>query len=219
MGGIGISPEPVVAEVQAGSPAALAGFQPGDRIVKIVRADGAELVPESYLDMQTFTASDENERTYYVDRDGLEVTITVTPAFDEEEQRYLVGIVGPERTVKEVTWGNCWYYGWYEMRQIVRMMLSVITGLFFGRGLDQLSGPVGIYQATETYAAMGFASFMFLIGQLSLNVGIFNLLPLPAIDGGKLKKTKVDVTGVLVEGVGYGAATIKKVGGVPVTVE
>ena len=69
---------------------------------------------------------------------------------------------------------------------IARLLLTTILGLFRGSGLDQVSGPVGIYQATETYASLGFASFMLLVAQLSLNVGIFNLLPLPVLDGGQI---------------------------------
>ena len=58
--------------------------------------------------------------------------------------------------------------------------------------MSQLSGPVGIYQATETYASMGLSAFLLLIAQLSLNVGIFNLLPLPVLDGGQVVITLLE---------------------------
>ena len=69
---------------------------------------------------------------------------------------------------------------------LIPLLCSMIGSLLRGRGLNQLSGPVGIYEATETYAALGFQSFLFLVAQISLNIGIFNLLPLPVLDGGQV---------------------------------
>lgn len=69
---------------------------------------------------------------------------------------------------------------------ITSLLFSTIISLFHGFGLDQLSGPVGIYNATETSVSYGLTSYLFLIAELSLNVGIFNLLPLPVLDGGQV---------------------------------
>ena len=66
------------------------------------------------------------------------------------------------------------------------MTIQALLNLVRGKGLNQLSGPVGIYQATATYASLGFGAYMMLVAQISLNVGIFNLLPLPVLDGGHL---------------------------------
>ena len=189
IGFIRVSPEPIVDSVMAGSAAEKAGFMAGDRVLKIVSEDGRSIEPESYLDMQTFNASDNGTKTYYVLRGEETIEISVTPEYNEEEGRYLIGITAPEQAAVEVNWKNCWYYGFYEMKEIVRLMGSVIIGLISGHGLNQLSGPVGIYQATETYASMGLASFLFLVAQISLNVGLFNLLPLPVLDGGQVVLT------------------------------
>lgn len=176
----------VVDQVVAGSPAEAAGFEPGDIIRKIYKSDGSSVSPKTYIDMQTFSAGYDGEETYIVERNGQEVEIKVTPRYDEEAEAYLIGIVGPAGTVNKVNLLNCWYYGAMEMGIIARLLFTTIAGFFHGSGLSQVSGPVGIYQATETYAAMGFASFMLLVAQLSLNVGIFNLLPLPVLDGGQV---------------------------------
>ena len=180
------SPEPLVKEVVAGSPAEAAGFLPGDRILQITKEDGSSVKPKSYLDMQAFSSGYGGTETYLVERGTEQLEISTKPEWNEESETYLIGIVGPDAALHEVNLLNCWYYGFAEMGIITGMMLTVIKGLFRGVGLNQLSGPVGIYQATETYAKMGFASYMLLVGQLSLNVGIFNLLPLPVLDGGQV---------------------------------
>ena len=185
-GGFRTSPPAVVDQVVEGSPADKAGFRPGDEILKIVKEDGSSVTPKTYLDMQTFSGGYDGIETYTVKRGEETVTIEVQPQYDAESETYLIGIVGPESTYTDVNLLNCWYFGLYEMVTIVRLLFTTIAGLFHGSGLSQLSGPVGIYQATETYASMGFASFMFLVAQLSLNVGIFNLLPLPVLDGGQV---------------------------------
>ncbi|MCR5794889.1 MAG: M50 family metallopeptidase [Solobacterium sp.] len=180
------SPPAVVNEVVAGSPAEAAGFMSGDRIVKITKEDGSSVKPKTYLDMQAFSSGYDGTETYVIQRGDEEFEVSVRPEWNEESQSYLIGIIGPDAEIHEVNLLNCWYYGFAEMGIITGMMLTIIMGLFRGSGLDQLSGPVGIYQATETYAKLGFSSYMLLVGQLSLNVGIFNLLPLPVLDGGQI---------------------------------
>lgn len=183
-GGISMSPEPVVASVVAGSPAEAAGFLEGDRIVEIVKEDGSSIRPAEFIDMQTFV-TDDSTLTITVERDGTEEVLTVTPVYNEEEDRYMIGVDAPERQVVEVNLLNCWYYGAYEMVMLTRLMFQAIVNIFQGAGLSNLSGPVGIYQATDTYVKMGFESYLLLVAQLSLNLGIFNALPLPVLDGGQ----------------------------------
>lgn len=187
------SPEPIVDKVMEGSPAEKAGFEKGDRIIKIVKEDGSSVEPDSYIDMQAFTANYSGVETYTVERSGKTITLTVTPEYNEDAQAYIIGISAPEAKQNQINFLNCWYYGGVEMRMITKLMFTTLAGLIFhGSGADQLSGPVGIYQATSTYASMGFASFMFLVAELSLNVGIFNLLPLPVLDGGQVVITIVE---------------------------
>ncbi|MDO4520132.1 MAG: M50 family metallopeptidase [Erysipelotrichaceae bacterium] len=176
----------VVNEVVAGSPAEAAGFMPGDRIVRVTKEDGSSIEPDTYVDMQAFSAGYSGVETYIVERDGEQIELEVTPRYSEEDDAYLIGIVGTSGELVPVTLLNCWYYGAAEMGMIAKLLFTTLAGLLHGHGLSNLSGPVGIYQATETYAAMGFMSFMLLVAQLSLNVGIFNLLPLPVLDGGQI---------------------------------
>ncbi len=186
-----LSPDPVVATVVEGSPAEAAGFEENDRIVAVVRSDGKKVSVAKFSDIQSI-ALDDQPTDFVVVRDGEEVTLTVTPEYNEEYQSYMIGIQSIEGEVIRMNLLNCWYWGAYELKYIAGLMIGAILSLFRGVGLNNLSGPVGIYQATETYAKMGFASYMFLIAQLSLNVGIFNLLPLPVLDGGQVVITLVE---------------------------
>jgi regulator of sigma E protease len=184
-GSFRMSAKPVVESVNAGSPAAEAGFEAGDRIVKIVKEDGTSIEPESFLEMQSFI-TDGSQLTVTVDRDNEEVTLTVTPQYSKENEAYLIGISGAAGELVDVNLANCWYYGGYEMIFMFRMLASAIGALVHGTGMQNLSGPVGVYQATSTMASYGVASYLFFVAEISVNVGVFNLLPLPVLDGGQV---------------------------------
>ena len=66
-----------------------------------------------------------------------------------------------------------------EIYQSLGLLLS-------GQALDQLSGPVGILNVTARTAEMGLNAYLSLVGLISVNVGIFNLIPIPALDGGRV---------------------------------
>ena len=180
------SPEPVIGSLMEGLPAERAGLKEGDRILSLSAGDST-MVPESYTDIQVFLTENEgSELTIVAERDGTRQTYTVIPDWLEEEQRYVIGITSQDRKVEDVNVLNCWKYGLEDMRMVCRLMGRTLGRLLRGRGLNQLSGPVGIYNATEEYASYGILSYLFLMAELSLNVGIFNLLPLPVLDGGQI---------------------------------
>ena len=75
------------------------------------------------------------------------------------------------------------------MGMLFKGTVEAFGQLFTRAGIKNLSGPVGIYQATETYSSMGFLSYLLLVAQISFSVGFFNLLPLPVLDGGQVVLT------------------------------
>ncbi len=181
------SPKAMVGSVMENSPAEAAGFEAGDVIVRITKEDGNSVEPETYLDMQVFLADNEGGQLHYsILREGQILEFAVTPEYMPEYESYLIGITGPNAEVHPVNLLNCWLYGLKEMRYLARILITTLLALFRGYGLDQLSGPVGIYNAAGQAASMGIATYLLLIGELSLNVGIFNLLPLPVLDGGQV---------------------------------
>ena len=66
-------------------------------------------------------------------------------------------------------------------------MLLILGSLFTGKlGLSALSGPVGMYSVVGTVASLGFANLIYLTAYLSINLGVLNILPFPAFDGGRV---------------------------------
>lgn len=184
-GSIYADPAPIVAGVVEGSAASMADFAAGDVITKAVLDDGTVIVPDDFYDVSDFTMVYDGEITYYLDRNGKEVVTTVRGIKDEETGYYVIGLYMPERDVVKITPLNCWKQGGEYLLDVGKMLMISLARLFRGRGLDQVSGPVGIYNAASEAVSYGFDSFMLLMAILSLNVGIFNLLPLPVLDGGR----------------------------------
>lgn len=187
------APLAIVNGVVEGSVASEAGFTYGDEIVKVTFSDGTVIEPDDFYDITMYSQYYTDETIYTVLRNGVEVDLTVTPEFNEEEQRYMIGIVAPESHVRQLTFvetikeGNAYFW------DSVDLMIESIQMLVKGIGLDSLSGPVGIYTMTEQQVSYGFLSFLSLVGLLSLNVGFMNLLPVPMFDGGRMLITAVEM--------------------------
>ncbi|NLC96143.1 MAG: RIP metalloprotease RseP [Erysipelotrichaceae bacterium] len=179
------SPLPVVAGVVENSPADTAGFMKDDYIIKVVLNDGTIIKPDSFYDILPFSQSESKEMTYTVLRNEETIELKVTPYFDETENIYLIGIMIPNGEVITINIGNAFIYGASYLIDTTKTLFVSIVRIFSGKGLDQLSGPVGIYNVAQETVSLGFSSFLMLIALFSLNVGIFNLLPLPILDGGR----------------------------------
>ena len=177
-------PKAVIGKVQANSPAYVAGLKEGDIVTQIKQPDGKVSHPMLFSDLSIF----QNEQAYKitVKRQGTAKTFVVYPKYNSQEKRYYIGITNVEVPIKKVNVVNMLWYGAIYFKDITILMLKSLSQLFQGIGLKEVSGPLGIYQATKTYAQMGLWPLLFLMGQLSLNIGIFNLLPLPVLDGGQI---------------------------------
>ena len=181
---------PVVGTVSPDSPAEAAGFQPGDRIVSI---DGQALTRWEEIS-ESIQRGQGEETTFEVERQGTRVLLTGTPAHIAGVDRWRIGISYP--FIKE-------QYGPVEATLLGSQRLwdlTATTFVFLGRlvtfqaSLEALGGPVKIGQfigaATrqifDKNSHSGLANFLFLMAFISLQLGIFNLLPIPALDGGHI---------------------------------
>ena len=179
------SPKPIVGGVIENGPADVAGFLEDDYITKVTLNDGTVIKPDTFYDILPFTQMEKEQITYTITRGDKSLDLKVTPVYDEVQKVYLVGIQIPQGEVVEVNFKNAFIYGGSYLVDITKTLFISLVRLFSGKGLDQLSGPVGIYSVTKETASLGLSSFMMLIALFSLNVGIFNLLPLPILDGGR----------------------------------
>lgn len=181
---------PVLSGVQEGYPAEAAGMQAGDEIIKINHSR-IHFFREisSYIQ---FHPGETVEVTY--ERDGKRHKAQVTPQYNEESGYYMYGFIGsPERQT-----GNVFEnlkYSVYEVKFWISTTLSSLKSLVTGRvSVNDLSGPVGIvgmigdgYEASVSYGFMAvFMQMLYMSILLSANLGVMNLLPLPALDGGRL---------------------------------
>lgn len=191
-GRVSLPAEPVIQGFTSQSAAEEAGFQIGDRILEI-QVGGESLAPDTFDDMTELLAYHPGEETtFLVEREGSATqTIVLTPRFDEEAQRYLAGF-STKPIIKDITLLEAFPYGTQKMVDGASSIFNALTKLIRGIGLENLSGPVGIYQITAQTTEDGLLSTISLIGLLSLNIGIFNLLPLPILDGGRIFITLIE---------------------------
>lgn len=176
-----------VTDLMENYPAEEAGIQVGDTITAIT-VSGQKFSVSNFNDMQiAHAAINTNEKVVYTIQRGEEtLEIAVKPVYDEEEQRYMLGIYGSSEEIIDVKWYTTPYYGTrYAIDQFTTMIKSLKI-LFMPNGLQQLSGPVGIVEVTGEVVSYGFLSYIALIALLSMNVGFVNLLPLPVLDGGQV---------------------------------
>lgn len=175
--------EPVISGVVDDGPALEAGMQEGDLVTKI----NGETI-ESWQELASkIQASPGEELTVEYVRNGETILSNIVPqTITEEGQSYgQIGVMyeSPveKNPFKAVAFGAEQTYTWTV--KIFELLGMLITGQFT---IDALSGPVGIYQATDQVAQYGIFSLMNWAAILSINLGIMNLLPLPALDGGRL---------------------------------
>lgn len=181
---------PVVNSVSEGGGCDSAGIMAGDVIKKV---DGHKVYLYNDLLLRSVLSRGETVEFVY-ERDGETHKTYVTPIYSESEGRYLFGLTGGEY-VKAAGPIDSVKYAYYEMHYAVGSTYSALAGLFTGKtSKDDVSGPLGVaeviddtYENTKDYGASAvIMNMMYLAMLLSVNLGIINLLPLPALDGGRL---------------------------------
>lgn len=180
---------PVIRDVVPESGAAEAGIKKGD-IIKSINGHSIHLSTE--VSFTSFYSLGE-PMDMVIERDGEEINLVVTPKYYEEDQRYYIGITNGKYYECGV-WDSL-KYGFYNVEYILRATIDSLRMMFTGQvGKDDLAGPVGIvkivdetYDQAKEYGAMEVVlSMLNLVMLLSANLAVMNLLPLPALDGGRL---------------------------------
>lgn len=172
-----------------GRPAALAGLQHGDSIVAIddKPVDWAALVT-------TVSASPGRALRFDVIRAGRQMRFTVTPAPDTATNPSTgnidsVGRIGilPVQLAREVGLGEAVTSGWRATWRMAGSVIDALHGLATRRvSASELGGPIMIAQASVQAARGGLEQLLFLIALISINLAVFNLLPIPVLDGGQI---------------------------------
>lgn len=188
VGSIGFS-DTTLSGVVEGSAAQEAGLQAGDSIVSI---NGKSMHLFKEVSFYIFVNEGEDLNIVY-ERDGKEQSVVVVPAYDEEQERYLIGITGSSYKKGNVL--QVLQYSAYEVKYYIDTTITSLKMLATRKvSVNEMSGPVGIvstisntYQETQSDGAFYvFLNMCVLCILLSANLGVMNLLPIPALDGGRL---------------------------------
>ncbi len=184
-----VSTEIQMTESDVPTPAMEAGLQTGDVITEL-NGKNVKLWDELTFFMQ-FNGTEPVDVTY--ERDGVKNTVQITPVINESTGTYILGVgsVG----YQQATPLEMLEYGFFTMKYWIDMVVEslqlLVTG---GVSMDEMAGPVGIvtvvgdtYDASSQYGLLSTViSMLNLTILLAANLGVMNLLPIPALDGGRL---------------------------------
>ncbi|BAL82313.1 putative metalloprotease MmpA [Selenomonas ruminantium subsp. lactilytica TAM6421] len=173
------SPEPVFGTVIEGKAAAEAGLKDGDRIISL---DGKEIA--NWTEFVDHVKDNEGTPIKVVAQRGEEtIETTMTPVYDSQAKKAMVGVMSSVDTR---------HPGLFEAAglavqktyMIIAMMLDALLQIVLKLSGSELAGPIGVAQMAGEVAQMGFVPLLNFAAFLSLNLGIVNLFPIPALDGG-----------------------------------
>lgn len=193
IGELGIIPDygtvpVIVGAVQPGKPGAAAGIQPGDRIVAI----NGEQLRNSTQATQLIRGSQTADVKLTIERNGQKLDIQSGLVKVKDENGHEISQVGVNlkddlpRTRVGIPTAMSFAVG--ENIRIVKLTGKALGQVFTGqrKARDTVAGPIGIATYAAQAASLGFGAIITLIAGLSLSLGIFNLLPIPVLDGGAI---------------------------------
>lgn len=180
-----VSSKPYIGDVATDYPAYEAGLTTGDLVLSI---DGEKINNWDKGLIKLQLNKGENVVFEVKKQSGEVVKYDITPkkVVDEEgNETYKFGIA--TKYEKEYGLGKSIKYAFTKTGSLFVSMFDTLKYLFTGRvGVNQLSGPVGIFTIVDSQAKQGFEALLYLVAYLSINVGVINLLPFPAFDGGRI---------------------------------
>jgi len=184
----------IIANVVPNGVAATAGIAPGDKVLSV---DGFAV--QGFFDFQKLiSTAPERQVTVVVSRDGTKLTFTMTPLpeettdpFGNKQRVGRIGVAsGPIEGKLELYRPGpveAFSMTFEEVHFIVDRTAAFIGDFFFGRGdVSGLGGPIKVAKVSGEVATLGILALVNLSALLSLNIGLFNLLPVPLLDGGHL---------------------------------
>jgi len=193
-GQMGWSPflAPVVGEFTEQSPAMKAGIQAGDRVTRVNGQpilDWSEISPAVQQFMHENVNNSETATktlTVELERNGDIQFVEVAPYLEPKSQRWLLGM-SMFKIYHSYSFGESVILGTSRLWFLTKATFSFLGQMFRGEGsMDDLGGPVKIGMVIGDAVRNGIAELFFLMSFISLQLGIFNLLPIPALDGGHI---------------------------------
>jgi len=189
------NPQVKVVSISSNSPASQAGIKIADAITDI-KVGAVDTKISKISEFQKITSDNKGkEITIVVNRNGKELDLNLTPRINPPAGEGSVG-VGIDRMatlIKKTTWYMApkqgVIYTWQTTVSAIQGLYSTFAGLFSHKGLPQgaeFAGPLGITVFLANAASYGLGFFLYFVGMIAVFIAIFNLFPIPALDGGKL---------------------------------
>lgn len=172
------------------SPAQAAGIEKGDEILKINGQEIGDFTDISKVVNDFYKDKDfDKEITVLAKRNGKDLDFAFKPKV-EGENTY-IGIIPARRTPG---FFEAIGLGFKETGRNVKMIFTILGRLFTGKlAFGALSGPVGVLKELGNQAQNGLASLLYFLAYISVNLAVFNLLPIPALDGSKLLTSGIEI--------------------------
>ncbi|MEE8434397.1 MAG: RIP metalloprotease RseP [bacterium] len=173
---------PVIARFGETSPARAAGIEPGDRVVAV---NGK---PVSYWSQMSPLIQQGKGKaiSITVERGGGRLDFRMQPRLDESSGRWLIQVM-PANRVERFGLADAFNHGMNDLITITQGTFMFLGRLIFGQGsLDAMAGPVRIGQIIGQTAQYSYVQLVRLMAIISLSLGLLNLFPIPALDGGHL---------------------------------
>jgi len=182
---------PIVGVVGDDTPAMVAKVQKGDKIIS-VNSKKILYWEEISAEINTLDRGDVN---LVIERDSKQIELILTPKviddkniFEEDIKRRIIGI-SPSGDIIEVTYGliGGFDYAWQETLKASTLIFQSVQKLLTGAvSTDKLGGVITIVDVTSQASSAGIVALLFFSALISVNLGVLNLLPIPALDGGHI---------------------------------
>ena len=170
----------IVTDLASGMPAEKAGLKEGDQILSV---DGQPVSALAAM-VESLKVTKDKPITLVVLRNGEQKTFVVQPVLSDKS--YRIGITSMQMKVKTLPFADALNLSLHENRQNAMLILELVRKMVQGKiSPRSIEGPIRIGQAAgEAARSKGWTPLMGLTAAISLNLGIFNLLPIPILDGG-----------------------------------
>lgn len=183
------NPITTITQVVPKSPADMAGVRSGDQVVGIMR--GAQTSLLDPVDASSFITKSAEPVTLTLNRGKETLTKTVTPTSGIVEGKFAVGIALDSVGIAKFPFFKSFLRGaqstWVLLESTAIGLWSFLTSIFHGHAnLSEVSGPVGLIGLVGDARSLGFVYLLSFTALISLNLAVLNLLPIPALDGGRL---------------------------------
>ena len=172
-----------IGEVMKGMPAAEVGLQAGDIIETI---NGQAVGTDANKMIEMIQASKNVPMEWTVNRDGVTVRVTITPQGASDEDGKIGSTIVTIFPTRSASFGETFQVAGQSMVHTTKAIFLGFKQLINQFSMDDLGGPVRTFEVTGQIAKQGIAQLTYWAAILSLYLGIFNLLPIPALDGSRL---------------------------------